>query len=219
MDDLSSPSENQKRVVISGVAGMGKTQLALMVAFELRKLFFGVFWIGASSYEHIRAGWAYIAEMSGLEPNHLAGLEYLASLRKPWLLIMDNADQLDALLEDFLPLNDLGCILLTTRNPAFTTRYPVGSPWKSYALTELSEREGAKLLLLAARQKGPHSAADIETASQIAASCAVYPWQCFRQAVTWLLLAVDSKDILSCIGPVLRPSEVVGVDNSPLRQH
>ena len=170
VDYLSSPSESQKRVVISGIGGVGKTQLAVRVAVELRELFSGIFWINASSYEHIRADWAHIAEVIGLEPNHRAGLHYLASLRKPWLLIMDNADQLDVLMEDFLPPNDLGCILLTTRDPAFTTRYPVGSQWKSYTLTGFSEREGAELLLLAARRKEPHSTADIETASQLAAS-------------------------------------------------
>ena len=175
VDYLSSPSDGQKRVVISGLGGMGKTQLAIRVAVELRKLFFGIFWIDASSYEHIRAGWADIAKIFGLEPNYQAGLQYFASLKKPWLLIMDNADQLDALVEDFLPLNDLGCILLTTRDSAFTTRYSVGSPWKSYALTGISEREGAELLLLAARRKEPHRAADIETASQIAASLLCIP--------------------------------------------
>ena len=175
VDYLSSPSESQKRVVISGIGGMGKTQLAVKVAFELRESFSGIFWINASSYELIRAGWANIAETFGLEPNHRAGLHYLASLRKPWLLIMDNADHLDALVEDFLPPNDLGCILLTTREPAFTTKYPVGSPWTSYALTEFSEQEGAELLLLAARRKEPHSTADIQTASQIAASLGCLP--------------------------------------------
>ena len=175
VDDLSSPSESQKRVVISGMGGMGKTQVALMVAFELRELFFGVFWIDASSYEHIRAGWAHIAEIFGLEPNYLAGLEYLASLRKPWLLIMDSADHLEVLMEDFLPPNDLGCILLTTRDSAFTTRNSVGSPWKSYALTGLSEREGSMLLLLAACPKNPHSTAYIEIASEIAVSLCCIP--------------------------------------------
>ena len=176
VDNLTSPSESQKRVVISGIGGMGKTQLALKVAVELRELFFGIFWINASSYELVRAGWAYIAKTFDLEPNHRAGLHYLASLRKPWLLIMDNADHLDAHVEDFLPPNDLGCILLTTRDPAFTTKYSVSSRWKSYALTELSEREGVELLLLAARREEPHSTADIEISSQLAASLGCIPF-------------------------------------------
>ena len=155
VDYLSSPSESQKRVVISGIGGIGKTQLAVRVAVELRELFSGIFWIRASSYDLIRADWAYIAETLGLEPNHRAGLHYLASLRKPWLLIMDNADQPDVLMDDFLPPNDLGCILITTRCPAWTRRYSVGSPWKSCVLTELSEREGVELLLLVARRKNP----------------------------------------------------------------
>ena len=89
---LSPPSEIQKRVIISGMGGMGKTQLAVRVASELRTLFHGVFWINASSSELIKAGWANIAHYFGPETNYRAGIHCLTSLRKPWLLIMDNAE-------------------------------------------------------------------------------------------------------------------------------
>ena len=168
---FTSKSESQKRVIISGMGGIGKTQLAARVACELRENFYGVFWIDASSYELIRAGWARIARILGLEPNHRAGMHYFAGLREPWLLIMDNVEEPNVFVEDFLPPNDLGCVLLTTRYPAIT----VGLPWKSYDLTGLSEREGAELILIASGRKKPYSPADIKTASQIAASLDYLP--------------------------------------------
>lgn len=184
VDYFSSTSEGQKRVMISGVAGIGKSQLAARVAFELRKLFYGVSWINASSHELIRAGLADVARILHLVPHHSAGYRFLASLRKPWLLIMDNADESNLLVEDYLPSNQLGSILSITRRPVSSVSCTPGSSWRSYALEGLSKREEAELVLSAAGRKQPYNTADVMTASHIAAAVGDLPLALYQAGVT-----------------------------------
>lgn len=167
-------SSFQKRVVISGMGGVGKTQLALKVAHELRDSFFAVFWINGSSHQQFRAGWAKFAGDCGLEPDFQLGLNHLAALEKPWLLIVDNANGQEVHIEDYLPSGDFGCIIITTRYRSLPHLGTVGQ--KHYRLNGLSKEEGVQLLLTKAARRKPFSKSDVEVASQITDTLAHMPF-------------------------------------------
>lgn len=56
--------------------------------------------------------------MGGAEPNENAGKAWLSNQQKPWLLIIDNADDPDIDATRYFPGGERGTILLTTRNPS-----------------------------------------------------------------------------------------------------
>jgi tetratricopeptide (TPR) repeat protein len=166
-------ASSQRLVVISGEGGMGKTHLALKVADALRDSFFGVFWINASSDQLARASWADIARIFGLEPDFHAICNYFATLQKPWLLIVDNADDPYIHIEDYIPSGDLGCIVITTRHAAIKHLGTVGQ--KHYPLDRLSDEQCIQLLRTEARRRGPFSQSDVKLASQLAGKLSHLP--------------------------------------------
>ncbi|KAJ2967812.1 hypothetical protein NUW58_g10358 [Xylaria curta] len=96
----------QKRFVIQGQPGTGKTELALKYAEEHARQYWGVFWVDASSSSNAMLSYAKIAEVGGVERNENAAKHWLSSCVSPWLLIVDNADD-DEPLEELLPLAKL----------------------------------------------------------------------------------------------------------------
>lgn len=56
--------------------------------------FWGVFSINATSHETAKEGFAAISKIADVEPNERAVKSWLSSLEVPWLLIIDNADNL-----------------------------------------------------------------------------------------------------------------------------
>ena len=59
-----------------------------------------------------------IAEKVERESSEAAAKTFLAELDKPWLLIIDNADDPSMDLGDLFPGGERGVILITTRNPS-----------------------------------------------------------------------------------------------------
>ncbi|KAM0270411.1 hypothetical protein ACHAQH_009469 [Verticillium albo-atrum] len=129
------------RVVIVGLGGVGKTQVALQMAFWTmkNKPEWHVFWLPALSLATFDQACGEIARLLGLERAESADakdlvrrfLESDASNR--WLIIIDNADDEDVMeggahgprghsICDFLPRSDRGRILFTTRNQRIATR-------------------------------------------------------------------------------------------------
>jgi hypothetical protein len=56
----------QKRFVIFGLGGSGKTELVLKYAEDYAQLYWGVFFIDASSQENASASYAEIAKIGGV---------------------------------------------------------------------------------------------------------------------------------------------------------
>jgi hypothetical protein len=139
----------QRRFIIHGLGGSGKTQFCCKFAQDNRDSFWGVFWIDASSPERANQTFGDIAETVGLEKNQKSVLHWLSNLDHSWLLIIDNADDEDVPLERYFPKGDRGNILVTTRNPAYKMHGNIGPQYYEFRGLELDE---ATQLLLKASQ-------------------------------------------------------------------
>lgn len=130
LEELLTAPDGPKRVAITGLGGVGKTQLALEVAHRIRDQDMEclVFWVPCTSYAMIEQTFMNIAQTLGLHEVKPAEVKeqvklYLSSERAgKWLLIFDNADDAEMwltttpALEGILPQSEQGRILFTTRN-------------------------------------------------------------------------------------------------------
>jgi tetratricopeptide (TPR) repeat protein/transcriptional regulator with XRE-family HTH domain len=109
---------------ISGLGGIGKTQVVLEYAYRHAQDYEAVFWVRADSRDMLVAGFLEIAHAVNLPERDdwdqavmVAAVKSWLSQHTGWLLILDNADEL-TLLPDFLPTPIQGHLLLTTRAQA-----------------------------------------------------------------------------------------------------
>ncbi|KAL2812670.1 nucleoside phosphorylase domain-containing protein [Aspergillus cavernicola] len=132
LDDLISMPDGAKKLAITGLGGVGKTQVALELVYRMRdrEAECSIFWIPCTSYEAVEQAYMTIAQMIGIQDAKPAEVkdcikDYFSQKDEKWLLVFDNADDLDMWtkgsstappLNDFLPYNDQGHIIFTTRN-------------------------------------------------------------------------------------------------------
>ena len=128
-------SDRSSRMSIFGLGGVGKTQIALELAHQTKERWpsCSIFWIPAVDRESIQQAYRNIASQLGIrqgteeEDVKVSVQKHLSQANsKQWLLIFDNADDLDLWknsdsasqdgLENFLPKSDQGTIVFTTRN-------------------------------------------------------------------------------------------------------
>lgn len=109
---------------LSGLGGVGKTQVALEYAYRYAQDYQAVLWMRADSRDALVAGFLEVAHILNLpEREERAQAVVVAAVKSwflqhtSWLLILDNADDL-ALLPEFLPAPLPGHIVLTTRAQA-----------------------------------------------------------------------------------------------------
>ncbi|HET8841138.1 MAG TPA: helix-turn-helix domain-containing protein, partial [Ktedonobacteraceae bacterium] len=110
---------------VKGLGGIGKTQIAVEYAYRAweQDRYIHTFWINAASQEAIIASFQALAALlpgfadkDEQDQHKLSGaiLRWLEQCPQPWLLIVDNADDL-SLVQQYLPQQGQGSILLTTR--------------------------------------------------------------------------------------------------------
>jgi tetratricopeptide (TPR) repeat protein len=133
LEKLIIHSRGPTKTAICGLGGIGKTQIALELAYRAREKVPGgsVFWIPCTSHENIQQAYLSIASSLGMTNIKPAEVEeqVKAFLSREhsgtWLLIFDNADDMELLtkgsatappLKDVLPQSEDGHILFTTRN-------------------------------------------------------------------------------------------------------
>ncbi|KAH7313318.1 tetratricopeptide repeat domain-containing protein [Stachybotrys elegans] len=155
----------QRRFIIHGLGGSGKTQFCCKFAQDNRDSFWGVFWIDASTSERVKQTLGLIAETAGLEKTEASALHWLSNLERRWLLIIDNADDDNVPLEKYFPKGNRGNILVTTRNPAYKVHGNVGPRYYEFRGLEL--QEATQLLLKASDKPTPWDKACEDLASTI----------------------------------------------------
>ena len=156
---------SQKRFVIYGLGGSGKTELALKYAQDMQHDYWGIFFVDGSSRKSATGSYSEIAKIGGVEPNEKAAKNWLATRDLPWLLIIDNVDDDEVRLDDLLPAGNKGCILVTSRNPAHVSYGTVGEG--SLELLQMEENEAKTLILKAASEREPWKETLTDSASII----------------------------------------------------
>ncbi|KAJ9487435.1 hypothetical protein VN97_g5887 [Penicillium thymicola] len=124
-----------ERIAIFGLGGIGKTQIALELAYQTREIYSdcAIFWLPAVDMESLQHAYQMIADQLGIglgDTKQDLKIQVKDHLSKPssgrWLLIFDNADEIDMWtgseastpggLKDYLPTSDQGAIVFTTRS-------------------------------------------------------------------------------------------------------
>ncbi|GCE20877.1 FxSxx-COOH system tetratricopeptide repeat protein [Dictyobacter kobayashii] len=156
--DIHQPTVAQL-LAITGLGGIGKTQIAVEYAYCARTegRYVHTIWVNASSEESIMTDFiALAAQIPEFAAQHeadqrqltLAIIHWFEYCEQPWLLIVDNVDDL-SFIYNYLPRRGNGNILLTTRASA------VGSLTIPISLETMSVDEGTRFLLRRARR--PHT--------------------------------------------------------------
>ncbi|RAQ60826.1 NB-ARC and TPR domain protein [Aspergillus flavus] len=114
-----------RALVLYGIGGAGKTQTALQYAYRAREQYDAVLWISADSTVKMAQDYMAVARRLGVLPETqetqdafgaMAKMKsWLADTTCSWLLIFDNADNLEVL-EYGWPNGVVGSILITTRD-------------------------------------------------------------------------------------------------------
>ena len=132
---------------ISGLGGIGKTQTAIEYAYRYANEYEAVLWVQADSREVLVADFARLAlTLNVLEKEETDSFRMITAVKRwlekhgPWLLILDNADDL-TVVSDFLPRWPGGAMLLTTHSQI------TGPHIKNIAMEKMSREEGITFLL------------------------------------------------------------------------
>jgi hypothetical protein len=170
LTDLRSTLTSTQRAAItqpqaiSGLGGIGKTQTAIEYANRYQDDYQAVLWVRSSTREELLSDFIAIATLLHLPEQDAQDQSITVTAVKGWLethtrwlLIFDNADELD-LLRAFLPAGNTGHILLTTRAQSMS-----GLAHK-VPVARMGPAEGALLLLRRASLISSH--ATVEDASE-----------------------------------------------------
>lgn len=133
---------------ISGLGGIGKTQIAVEYAYRYAEHYQAILWVTASTRETFIADIVLLADLldlpeKGEQDQHIvirAVKLWLATTSLRWLLILDNVDDLE-LIADFLPSQGYGDALITTRLQA------LGSLARAIEVEKMGRDEGVMFLL------------------------------------------------------------------------
>jgi hypothetical protein len=138
--------------VLSGVAGIGKTQIARRFAQQAASRFDAVFWIQAEDKSTTARSFHEIAVALRLvngrrEQNHERSsalcLDWFATSENSWLLIFDDVESTETVYP-YLPRNNRGSIIISTRQRSL--EFPNATRPIYVDVKPFSETEGLELL-------------------------------------------------------------------------
>jgi transcriptional regulator with XRE-family HTH domain/tetratricopeptide (TPR) repeat protein len=175
---LSQASLTQSQA-IKGLGGIGKTQTAVEYAYRAREQgrYTHTLWIAAASEETILASFVALVDLvpelrsqKEMDQRKLvaASIHWLEHCPHPWLLIVDNADDL-CLIHPYLPQRGNGHVLFTTRASA------VGSLVSFVEVKSMSVMEGTQFLLRRAHRFLHATDEEIDEAGNLVVLLAQFP--------------------------------------------
>ncbi len=155
---------------ISGLGGIGKTQIALEYAYQHRQAYQVVLWVLSDSRESLVSGYISIADLLNLPQKSeqdpiiiINAVKGWLQTHGSWLLILDNADDL-AVVREFVPSVFGGQILLTTRAQS------MGRLAKRIEVEVMGQDVGALFLLRRAGLVAENAALDAALSSDVKAA-------------------------------------------------
>jgi tetratricopeptide (TPR) repeat protein len=157
---------------ISGLEGMGKTQVAIEYAYRYRRQYSYILWVNAVTPERLQTDLMRLADLLGVpgrEPYNqratINAFKQWLALQNYWLLILDNADDI-SLVEDYLPKGKKGdgYVLMTTRATRAT------STTRIVEMQRMTKDEAVQLLLSRSRTSLPDNSASTKVPPKIRAS-------------------------------------------------
>src|SRR6266567_1556889 len=136
---------------VSGLGGIGKTQVAVEYAYRYGSRYQTILWVNADTLKSLLSNFVSLASLLDLPEKDAvdqrravdAVMRWLQG-HSQWLLIMDNADDLE-MVYDFLPARGAGHTLLTSRSQA------TGPNIKGIELERMEREEGTLFLLRRAK--------------------------------------------------------------------
>ncbi|GMG13000.1 unnamed protein product [Aspergillus oryzae] len=170
VDEALRVNKDCQRVALSGLGGIGKTQVALQFAYSVKEDCpeYSIFWVQALSMETFELSCREIAGALGIHQGQESGEDLKILVRQrlsaktagKWLLVIDNADDLDLLrgtyqtegLLAFLPESDGGLTIFTTRHGA-VAQYLTGSD--VVEIGKMTRQETTDLLQKSLVRKNP----------------------------------------------------------------
>jgi tetratricopeptide (TPR) repeat protein len=132
---------------ITGMAGVGKTQLAIEYTYRNRDKYRVVWWLRAEESASLALDYASLAERLALpekdateQPHKVEAVKRWLEQNSQWLLIFDNAKD-NSLIRSYLPQGHNGHVLITSRNPSW------GNVARPITVPLLAQSESIKFLL------------------------------------------------------------------------
>jgi tetratricopeptide (TPR) repeat protein/predicted MPP superfamily phosphohydrolase len=122
-DGLTHDSERQSPYIVGliGLGGVGKTQISIEFAYSHRSEFHNVIWVRADSHANLTRSFFEAAKQLNISgasaTDHEATIHGLLNWfadNAGWLLVFDNADDID-ILPQYIPKSGVGSILITSR--------------------------------------------------------------------------------------------------------
>jgi tetratricopeptide (TPR) repeat protein len=151
---------------VSGLGGVGKTQIALEYVYRYYQEYEAVLWTRADTQEALISGFVAFANLLHLpQQEERDQLKIMQEVKDwlmnhtGWLLLLDNADDL-ALVQDFLPPAGRGHTLLSTRAAS------MGRLAQRIEVDALDSESGALLLLRRAGRLGSDAPLEQAKASE-----------------------------------------------------
>ncbi|KAL2859961.1 violaceus kinesin [Aspergillus lucknowensis] len=154
IEGLVEQNNGPPKIAICGLGGVGKTQIALELAYRMRARdsHWSIFWIPCTSYAAVERAYLSIAQTIGIQGVKPAEAKervktylYQGGAGK-WLLVFDNADEMEMWAggpADFVPQSEQGRILFTTRNRKLAVK--LASPFV-IDVSEPDTEAGVKML-------------------------------------------------------------------------
>jgi tetratricopeptide (TPR) repeat protein len=156
---LTAPEAAHRRVVLTGLGGVGKTQLAVEYAYWQRADYDLVWWVRGEQPTSLLGDYAALAGQPPLadlklgpdtpQETAVAAVRTWLERHRRWLLVLDNVDEPQTVAE-LLPRSATGHVLLTSQTEAGWQRLASPLP-----VEVLEAADAADFLLARTRQTGP----------------------------------------------------------------